>query len=146
METINNVIFTKATLGKNKYVSNINYVSCEFENCNFSLYTFSNCEFVNCKFYNCDYVKSFLALNSNNKSGKYISCFFDSCNLTSASFNFPIVEDCIFQNCILKETNFDGSRFSNSKFIGTLDSCFFRGTSKYSTKNSLSIFTSVLLK
>ena len=131
MQVIKNAQYKATGLSPGKFVENKKFIDCTFEKCNMSEYRFTNCEFEDCHFVNCNFKKTFLALNNHNKAGKFLNCLFNNCNLTATSFRFPVIENCEFRNCVLKETNFDGSRFSDSRFIGTLDSCFFRGYSIY---------------
>ncbi len=141
MAIIEKKIFNDIQLSVSKLVKKNKYIDCQFENCNLSNYIFTNCEFEECIFTNCNFSNSFLAMNKGVESGSFLNCLFIVCNLAETSFRFPLINKCEFRNCILKETNFDGSRFSETKFVGLLDSCFFRGYSVYSTSNTLFSFS-----
>jgi len=141
MKVVQNETYEGKLPGFNTVIGNSKFIKCKFIKCNLSKYKFTNCEFEDCDFINCNFYESFLALNKNYDSGRFLKCLFLECNLAKASFNFPIIDECEFRNCNLNETNFDGSRFSNTKFIGLLDSCFFRGYSIYATSNSLFSFS-----
>jgi uncharacterized protein YjbI with pentapeptide repeats len=140
MVTISNEQYKGKELSSNKFVDNKRFVGCSFEKCNLVNYTFTNCDFEDCIFTNCNFSNTLLAQNWKYNSGQFVRCLFISCNLKATSFRFPIIDNCEFRNCILKETNFDGSRFSNTKFTSELDSCFFRGYSIYAETGSLFSF------
>ncbi len=122
--------------------SYITFIKCQFKNCLFEKTIFKNvdvqaCVFVKCNFKYTNYEKSFLNTNIKNDSGKFLNCVFEKVNLSKTSFGFPIIDQCVFDNCILKETNFDGSRFSNTVFKGDFISGWFNGHSIYSKINGL---------
>lgn len=134
MKTIINESFKLESPFKSEFVSNKKLVNCSFDKCDFSEYRFTNCHFEDCVFKTCNLNHASIALNSGYKSGSFIRCLFDKCKLKATSFRFPVIDNCEFRNCVLNETDFDGSRFSNTKFIGVLDSCWFRGYSEYARK------------
>lgn len=130
---------------KNKFI-NVDFSYCDFSYCFFNNCTFENCIFVESKLYdvsitacdfissnfiNCNLSNSFLNNNNGRNSGSYIDCYFIKSNFSKSGFNFPIIKNCIFDNCKMKEVNFDGSRFYNSKFIGLFTSGWFNGYSIY---------------
>ena len=131
MKEYANIVYNKHQFSSNKYLKNSVFKGCHFEKCDLSEYTFTNCEFISCEFIKCKFAHAFIGHNRGLKSGKYLNCTFKNSDFTNVNFRFPVIENCIFENCDLFETNFDGSRFKNTRFIGLLDSCFFRGHSIY---------------
>lgn len=121
------------------------FEKCTFRNCLFQNTVFKNIENIGCDFVDCSFIKtnfknSFLNTNKGKNSGSFLGCIFEEANLTKVSLGFPIIDNCTFNNCILKETNFDGSRFSNTTFKGDFISGWFNGYSVYSTiRNSFFI-------
>lgn len=143
MKVIQHENYNGRGISDSRTAGGIRFVNCTFSKCDLSGYSFTNCEFEDCVFTDCNFKRAFLALNKGKKSGKFIRCFFITCNLKETSFGFPVIEDCEFRNCKMAEVNFDGSRFVNTKFIGELNSCFFRGYSIYTPKFSWATFTLV---
>jgi uncharacterized protein YjbI with pentapeptide repeats len=103
-------------------------------------------DFLNSNFTKSDFRNSFIGQNIAEKSGSFINVKFIESDLSNAGFCFPRVEECLFDNCKLKDTDFDGSRFTNCKFKGLLDSCFFRGYSVHAHSSFLWIFNRVRVK
>jgi uncharacterized protein YjbI with pentapeptide repeats len=131
--------------------SDISYSSwdrCTIKNCIFEKTKARNIEvtashFIGVIFRKSNLSQSFLGRNIGADSGSYINTEFIETNLSKAFFYFPRIENCIFSNCNLKETNFDGSRFINTKFIGELHSLWFSGYSSLAQKSTLGIFNRV---
>ncbi len=130
--TFKTVDFSKISFS-NVWIENCSFVDCLFEKSDLSKVQIINSSFVGCEFLKAKMNDASL----NNKkptgvdSGMYINCRFEDSNLSKSTFSFPKIEGCLFDNCNLFQTNFDGSRFKDTIFIGELDSCFFNGYSPY---------------
>lgn len=88
---------------------------------------FEGCSFDDCEFENSDLSNSVLNRNSSKSAGNFRFCKFLNSDLSTSIFEKPLIEGCVFQNCSLVETNFGGSHLRKTKFIGVLESTFFRG-------------------
>ncbi|GAA5030081.1 hypothetical protein GCM10011506_18910 [Marivirga lumbricoides] len=129
-------------------ISECVFVKCTIENCIFESSILKNIECVACNFSNGSFIKtnlsnSSLALNRGVDSGSFKNIEFIESNLSKVSFRFPVIDNCKFINCKLYEVNFDGSRFSNSKFIGKFESGWINGYSRYASKSLFGIFNRV---
>lgn len=100
-------------------------------------------DFINCCFEKSDISHSFLNENIGKNSGSFKNTEFIETNLKECSFSFPIVEQCSFENCNLYATNFNGSRFFDTKFKGVIDSPWFSGYATNINKSILGIFNSI---
>jgi len=141
MQRINGAQYKRKGLSDSKFVDNTVFTACIFEGCDLSDYRFTNCAFEDCIFTKCNFKKAFMAINKGYSGGKFLRCVFIDCNFKAASFGFPEIDHCEFRNCELRETSFDGSRFSHTSFTGELDSCFFYGHAIYYTKPLFSFST-----
>src|SRR5690554_5840592 len=81
--------------------------------------------------------------NIGRNSGSFKKTEFIETNLEECSFCFPLIEHCFFKNCKLYATNFNGSRVSNSKFAGLLDSPIFCGHPKRINKSLFLLFNRI---
>lgn len=131
--------------------SNISYAwieKCIISNCIFKetkakeLHIIAT-EFSNTIFEKADLSYSFLNENVGSDSGIYRNTTFTETNLKECSFCFPFIEDCLFDNCLLYATNFNGSRFSRSKFIGEVNGPIFSGYPQRINKSLFGIFNRV---
>ncbi|WP_276374122.1 pentapeptide repeat-containing protein [Chryseolinea sp. H1M3-3] len=84
-------------------------------------------DFIDCIFKKADLNCSYINENIGSNSGSFKRVQFLETNLKECLFYFPVIEDCVFDNCNLEATNFNGSRFGNCKFIGLVDSPWFKG-------------------
>lgn len=121
------------------------WIECDIKNCIFEETKAIEIELIACNISNSIFRKTSLSgsyinenIGSYSGSIKY-SEFIDS-NISNCIFRFTLIENCSFENCNLKETAFDGSRFKECKFIGILDSIWFRGYAVYAQKSILKIF------
>jgi hypothetical protein len=100
-------------------------------------------DFEACEFIKCNFQYSFMNENIGSNSGQYRNVQFIETDLTECVFYFPIIDNCVFANCDLRATNFDGSRFSDTKFIGKIDSSWFHGHSILAHKTMLGLFNRI---
>jgi uncharacterized protein YjbI with pentapeptide repeats len=112
---------------------NCSFIDCRFDSVVFKHNIFINCQFTNVIFSGCLFTECQLAVNSGKRSGVFENVQFDSCQFTRSDFNFPIIKNCAFINNIYTETDFDGSRFYYSRFVGEMDTVEFRGYSVLAT-------------
>lgn len=130
---------------KNNLLSSIDFSYSDICYSFFERVTFDNCIFEETKavelriiasnFNNCIFNKSnlyysYMNENIGNKSGSFNNCDFTESNLSKCLFYFPIINNCKFRDCNLEEADFDGSRITNTKFVGLLESVWFRGYAK----------------
>lgn len=121
---------------------------CRIDNCLFlrsrareiAIY---NCDFNMCHFESVEFSYSFMNSNVGKRAGSYLSCKFIKSKLNECVFTFPIIDNCLFEDCNLYATNFDGARIRNTKFVGKVNSCWFRGYSKAATTSILWLFNRV---
>lgn len=106
---------------KNCLFKNIKFHSTQMEQV-----TVINCDFQDVEFSNTRLSYSHLNIRTGNKSGSFKNVTFKKSNLNETRFSFPIIEDCNFEDCNLYAADFDGSRFKNCKFIGEVNSPWFR--------------------
>ncbi|MDN5216397.1 pentapeptide repeat-containing protein [Fulvivirgaceae bacterium BMA12] len=99
--------------------------------------------FLNCNFQKTNFTYSYLNQNIGKSSGSFKSVNFIECNLKECIFSFPKIESCTFDTCNLVATNFDGSRFRNCKFKGSVDSPWFSGSSKTAQRSLFGFFNRV---
>jgi uncharacterized protein YjbI with pentapeptide repeats len=118
---------------------------CRINNCLFEkakakeIWVYAS-DFSNCVFKGTNLAFSYLGENIGDNSGSYQKTEFIEANLNECIFCFPIISDCLFADCNLTATNFDGSRLKNCKFVGKVDSPWFRGYSTSAQKSILGIF------
>lgn len=137
---------------KKNLLSSVDFSYSDICYSSFKKMTFENCIFENTKaielritashFNNCIFKKtnlfySYINKNIFNDSGSFNNCDFIESNLSKCIFYFPVINNCRFIDCDLDETNFNGSRFSNTKFSGLLDSIWFRGYARNVMCNSI---------
>lgn len=108
--------------------------NCSFVNCTFDKTIFKNNIFINCRFSDgaftgCQFTDCQMANNIGKHSGIFENVRFENCRFVRVDFNFPIIKDSSFINNSYNETDFDGSRFYNSRFEGEMDAVEFRGYS-----------------
>lgn len=155
-EKVSGAFPLKKVVFENADFSYADFSYTEWQNCKVEASIFTETKFKNvniaaCDFLNSDFIKSdfrnsFIGQNIAENSGSFINVNFIESDLSNVGFCFPKVESCFFENCKLTETDFDGSRFSNCKFKGPLDSCFFRGYSVHAHTSFLWIFNRVRVK
>lgn len=134
--------------------ANISYScweNCTVKKCLFEEVDAKGIRIVACDIEDCFFIKSnltFSYLNENigANSGSYLRTLFKETNLSESVFCFPVVKDCTFENCKLLATNFDGSRLSNCKFLGEVNSPWFRGYSTTANKSILGLFNRINVK
>ena len=129
-------------------ISYSHWQKCRIEKCLFSGVKAKEIKLIACDIEDCEFIKSelsyaYLNQNISSNSGSYIRTIFKDTNLSESIFYFPIIKDCVFDNCKLNATNFDGSRFQKTKFIGKVDSPMFNGRSLYADTSILGIFNRV---
>jgi uncharacterized protein YjbI with pentapeptide repeats len=108
---------------------NCSFDKCEFDSTVFKRNVFINCRFVDVGFSGCIFTDCQMAVNSGKQSGIFENVQFDNCQITRTDFNFPVINNCRFLNNFYTETDFDGSRFYNTRFQGEMDTVEFRGYS-----------------
>lgn len=109
------------------YWSKCNAANSIFVKANFKDVEINASNFSNIVFDKCNFGNGYLNTKSGSESGAFTKVTFRECDLSKTIFHFPVIHDCTFENCKLYETDFDASQFYNTKFIGLLDSVFFRG-------------------
>ena len=109
------------------YWTKCNVTNSIFLKANFKNVEINASNFLNITFDKCNFGYGYLNTRSGSESGTFIKVTFRECDLSKTIFHFPVVQNCIFENCKLYETNFDVSQFYDTKFVGLLDSVFFRG-------------------
>lgn len=129
-------------------ITNTEYRDCSFINCRFDKTIFKNAVFANCRFADtiftgCEFIDCQLANNIGKRSGVFENVQFENCRFTRTDFNFPIIRNCSFINNIYIETDFDGSRFYNSKFVGEMEAVEFRGYSVLATTDWMGLIKRV---
>lgn len=100
-------------------------------------------DFNNCIFKKTDLSYSFLNENIGTNSGVFRNVEFVETNLKECSFCFPVIENCLFADCLLYATNFNGSRFANSKFAGEVNGPIFSGYPQRINKSLFGIFNRI---
>jgi uncharacterized protein YjbI with pentapeptide repeats len=105
--------------------------NCEFRNVKFHSTQMEQIRVVNCDFENVEFSNSRLSfshlnIRSGKKSGSFKNVIFRKSQLNETWFSFPTIEDCLFEDCNFHAADFDGSRFKNCKFIGEVNSPWFR--------------------
>ncbi|HWA33639.1 MAG TPA: pentapeptide repeat-containing protein [Cyclobacteriaceae bacterium] len=106
---------------KNCLFKNVKFHSAQMEQV-----TVRNCDFEDVEFFNTRLSYSHLNIRTGKKSGSFKNVTFKKSKLNETRFSFPTIEDCNFEDCNLYATDFDGSRFKNCKFIGEVNSPWFR--------------------
>ena len=132
-------------------ISHSNWQKCVFKKCLFEEVRAKEIKLAACDIEDCVFVKSNLSysyLNENiaSNSGSYLRCHFKETDLSESIFCFPIIKECVFENCKLVATNFDGSRLFNCRFLGEVNSPWFRGYSTTANKSILGIFNRINVK
>lgn len=84
-------------------------------------------KFSNCTFSHCDFRDAYLNTSRWSESGSFENVVFHRSNLSRVIFGFPILRDCSFENCKLSTTQFSASQLYNTKFVGPIESVFFKG-------------------
>ena len=85
-----------------------------------------NCDFEDVTFENTRLSYSHLNIRSGKRSGSFKGVIFRNSQLNETRFSFPTIENCIFDSCNLYAADFDGSRFMKCKFMGEVNSPWFR--------------------
>jgi len=129
------------TYWQNCKVSNSVFVESDFEGATTAASDFLNVQMIRTNFRN-----AFIGQNIGNNSGAFINVQFLESDLSDSGFCFPKVEECLFRNCKLTATDFDGCRFVDSKFIGLVDSAFFRGHSIHRHTSLFGLFKRTRIK
>lgn len=127
----------------NTVYRNCSFINCKLDNTLFRYTAFVNCRFIDTDFTNCQFTDCQLANNIGKQSGVFENVLFQNCRFTRTDFNFPIIRNCRFTDNIYVETDFDGSRFYDTKFIGEMDSVEFRGYSVLATTDWMGVFKQV---
>lgn len=83
--------------------------------------------FSNCIFSHCDFRDAYLNTSLWSESGSFENVVFYQSNLSRAIFGFPVLRECSFENCKLSTTQFDASQLHNTRFVGPIESAFFKG-------------------
>lgn len=109
------------------YWSKCNVTNSIFLKANFKMVEINASNFLNVIFDKCNFGYGYLNTKNGGESGSFIKVSFIECDLSKTIFHFPVIQNCKFENCKLYETNFDTSQFCDTKFVGLLDSVFFRG-------------------
>lgn len=105
---------------------NCRFLNCIFNHVNAEQWVCINCDFENIVFKNTRLSYSLLNIRSGKFSGTFQNVQFINSQLNETRFSFPIFNNCLFDNCNLYAADFDGSRFINTKFIGTVNNPLFR--------------------
>jgi uncharacterized protein YjbI with pentapeptide repeats len=132
--------FTEIT---NSVYRNCSFIKCKFDKTVFKNSIFINCRFVDTVFNGCQFIDCQLANNIGRRSGVFENVQFENCRFTRTDFNFPIIRNCDFTDNIYVETDFDGSRFFNSRFAGEMDAVEFRGYSVLATTHWMGLIQRV---
>ena len=112
-------------------IQHTEWKNCLFKNVKFHStqmvqVTMTNCDFEDVEFLNTRLSYSHLNIRTGKKSGSFKKVTFKKSKLNETRFSFPTIEDCSFEDCNLYAADFDGSRFKNCKFIGEVNSPWFR--------------------
>lgn len=99
-----------------------------FEHCSFEMADLSEVrdhgnEFIRCAFRNTMFVGAVLGF----KGTRFTKCLFEGADFTRTGFIRAVFVDCAFVNCKLKRVDFGASRFTRTRFEGTLRDVWFRG-------------------
>lgn len=122
---IDNVDFSYADLEQTQW-KNCSFSKTVFYKTQLEQIKIINCSFDNILFESSKLSHSYLNIRSGKKSGYFKNVTFKNSQLNETRFSFPEFHNCFFDNCNLFATDFDGSRFNNCKFIGKLNSLWFR--------------------
>lgn len=121
---------------------------CRVSNCLFEgatakeLHVYAS-DFSNCTFRKTNFTYSYLNRNIGKNAGSFKNVEFIECNLKECVFSFPDIVRGLFDNCKMTATDFDGSRFRDSKFKGKIDSAWFNGYSRNAQKSLFGVFNRV---
>jgi uncharacterized protein YjbI with pentapeptide repeats len=125
---IENIDFSHAdiqqTEWKNCLFKNVKFYSTQMEQVRVT-----NCNFEDVEFTNTRLSYSHLNIRTGKKSGSFKNVAFKKSKLNETWFSFPTRENCYFEDCNLYAADFDGSRFKYCKFIGEVNSPWFRRNS-----------------
>lgn len=124
--------------------SNTEFEDADFSDTNFNSAIFDNVRFKNSRFFKSKLNGSkifgtsefelchFLQVDLSNSTfgsnqGVYKDCTFEKCNFKGKEFTFSEFINCTFLNSKLQRINFNGSKFTECKFIGKLEDVSFNG-------------------
>jgi len=142
---LNSIDFSFADLSYACF-SKISIDNCLFNNTNAKELDVTATNFSNCIFKKTNLVGSYFNQNQGGNSGSFKNIDFIESNLSKCIFYFPIIENCTFKDCKIKETDFDGSRFKDTIFIGKIESAWFRGYAENYKKSLFELLISKKLK
>jgi uncharacterized protein YjbI with pentapeptide repeats len=123
--TVDNIDFSYADIQHTEW-KNCRFSSVKFYGAQLEQLNIINCDFENVSFENTRLSYSYLNIRSGTRSGSFKDVIFRNSQLNETRFSFPTIENCVFDSCNLYAADFDGSRFTNSKFIGEVNSSWFR--------------------
>jgi uncharacterized protein YjbI with pentapeptide repeats len=108
------------------------WTKCDFRDSLFSRADFrevhiESSNLSNCTFSRCDFRDAYLNISCRSKSGSFENVVFHRSNLSRVTFGFPVFRNCSFDNCKLSTTQFDTSQFYHTRFVGPIESIFFKG-------------------
>ena len=122
---VDNIDFTYADIQTTEW-TNCRFSNVKFYGANLEQLRITNCAFENVLFQNTKLSYSYLNIRNGTKSGSFKNVTFKNSQLNETRFSFPTIEDCIFDSCNLHAADFDGGRFKDCKFIGEVNSPWFR--------------------
>ncbi|RZJ19907.1 MAG: pentapeptide repeat-containing protein [Acinetobacter sp.] len=106
------------------------FIDCLFYQVDARTITFIACEFLNVIFKNTRFSYGYLNIRKGKLSGSFKNVSFIKSQFSETRSSFPIIDNCLFEDCNFYAADFDGSRFSNTKFKGVLNCPWFRKHSK----------------
>ncbi len=130
---------------KNVELADVDFTYCDLQHtkwrhCKFNRIDFRHaqlqqleliaCGFEDVLFHDARLSYSFMNIRDGKESGYFRHVRFSKSKLNETRFSFPTIEDCQFDNCNLYAADFDGSRLKNCKFLGEVNSPWFRRHSK----------------
>lgn len=106
------------------------FIDCLFYQVDARTVTFIACDFLNVIFKNTRFSYGFLNIRKGKLSGSFKNVSFIKSQFSETRFSFPTIDNCLFEDCNFYAADFDGSRFTNTKFKGVLNCPWFRKHSK----------------
>ena len=124
---INGILTENADFSFSKFnsswIKGSRFKGVKFENCDFSEISDFENEYTDVEFSKSKFHRAALGY----KGSSFTQCRFDYTAFSQAVFIRGEFDHCIFSNCKLKGCDFNASSFESCKFIGKLDSVWFRG-------------------
>lgn len=79
------------------------------------------------KIYRASFNEAKLATSGSVGGAEFVECSFICTDLIGGIFKEGVFQECIFSEASLKKVEFGSTTIRNSKIVGTLSKCFFRG-------------------